>query len=267
MTNTNTAPSIDKAEALKNIDNYIITTMIAELESGTHMWYEDIWVDVFYASGYVKNEMAARKVVEAIGVWDVLDYVSYNASDGPDEDVPYWDAAKLLDMYVYYRAGEFLRNTPVFAAHEESEKCTEDVTKSMIAAFKAQLDLDGEPDDGDSTIKGFSNAQIEYALSEAPNYTDVDAFVSDMLTSSMFLDPEDEEAEIPTELSELLYKLWHVAALPFKEFLACMDLTQTECSRRYCIPLRTVQGWAGGSRTPPMYVRYMIAQLELYLDL
>lgn len=119
----------------------------------------------------------------------------------------------------------------------------------------------------DEAEPALSDEQINLLLSEAPSYTDPDAFVSGILTSSMFLDPEDEDAEIPTELSELLHKIWHVAALPFKDFLACMDLTQTECSRRYCIPLRTVQGWAGGSRTPPMYVRYMIAQLELYLDL
>lgn len=119
----------------------------------------------------------------------------------------------------------------------------------------------------DKAEPALSEEQINLLLSVAPNYKDPDAFVSDILASSIFLDPEDEDAEPPAELSELLYKLWHVATLPFKEFLACMDLTQTECSRRYCIPLRTVQGWAGGSRTPPMYVRYMIAQLELYLDL
>lgn len=56
------------------------------------------------------------------------------------------------------------------------------------------------------------------------------------------------------------------SALPFKDFLAALGLTQTECSRRFHIPLRTVQGWAGGTRTPPVYVRYMIAQLMGYID-
>ena len=39
-----------------------------------------------------------------------------------------------------------------------------------------------------------------------------------------------------------------------KELCEEYGISQSEMSRAYKIPLRTVQGWAGGSRTPPEYV-------------
>ena len=37
-------------------------------------------------------------------------------------------------------------------------------------------------------------------------------------------------------------------------------------SRRYGIPLRTVQDWAGERRTPPLWLRLMLADLAGWLD-
>ena len=52
-----------------------------------------------------------------------------------------------------------------------------------------------------------------------------------------------------------------IAALPFRDLLREMDMTQTGCSRRFHIPLRTVQGWANETRRCPVYVRLMMAEL------
>lgn len=56
-----------------------------------------------------------------------------------------------------------------------------------------------------------------------------------------------------------------LAGLPFRDLLAALGLTQTECSRRYEIPLRTIQNWCSGSpdahREPPPYVKLMMAEL------
>lgn len=52
-----------------------------------------------------------------------------------------------------------------------------------------------------------------------------------------------------------------IAALRFRNLLRVMDLTQTGCSRRFCIPLRTVQGWTNDTRTCPIYIRLMMAEL------
>jgi len=52
-----------------------------------------------------------------------------------------------------------------------------------------------------------------------------------------------------------------ILAVPFRDLLKAMDLTQTECCRRFEIPLRTVQHWANGDRECPSYVRLMMAEL------
>ena len=95
---------------------------------------------------------------------------------------------------------------------------------------------------------------------DALEATDIDAFASDYATSSEFLDPEDPEQEIDLELFRELRVLWEVAHLPFRNLLGRMGLKQTGCATRFCIPLRTVQGWALGERECPSYVRLMMAE-------
>lgn len=46
-----------------------------------------------------------------------------------------------------------------------------------------------------------------------------------------------------------------------KELCETHGLSQTELSRRYGIPLRTVQDWHAGRRTPPDYVVNMLSEL------
>ena len=52
-----------------------------------------------------------------------------------------------------------------------------------------------------------------------------------------------------------------ILAVSFRELLKRMGLRQTACSRRFRIPLRTVQGWALGERECPGYVRLMMAEI------
>jgi len=106
--------------------------------------------------------------------------------------------------------------------------------------------------------------QLSFAFAEAKNYTDPDAFVSDLLLSSVFL-PEDETGEPDLSLIPSLEAVWHTACDPFRELLPRMGLTQSALSRRFCIPLRTVQGWALGEREMPPYVRYLIALAAGYI--
>ena len=110
-----------------------------------------------------------------------------------------------------------------------------------------------------------TDTQLTLAFSEAPHYTDPDAFGSDLLLSSAFL-PEDEAAEPDTALLPALRTIWHVANDPFRDFLKLLGLSQTSCARHFCIPLRTVQSWALGERTPPDYVRLMMAEICLDLE-
>lgn len=94
---------------------------------------------------------------------------------------------------------------------------------------------------------------------DAQKTTDPDAFASDWATSSEFL-PADPEQEIDLSLFGQLLDLWHVANDPFRELLDRLGKTQSSCARRFCIPLRTVQGWALGERECPSYIRLMMAE-------
>lgn len=102
-----------------------------------------------------------------------------------------------------------------------------------------------------------------YGLSE--NYKDPDAFASDAALS--LLDPDNPGQEGDVEIFQQLRALWRVSNDPFKSLLARMGLNQTQCSVRFCIPLRTVQGWALGERTCPPYVRLMMAEAVGLLDI
>lgn len=107
--------------------------------------------------------------------------------------------------------------------------------------------------------------EIYRLFGEAANYADPDAFASDAALS--LLDPEDPGQEPDMAMFEQLRTLWHVSNSPFKELLDRMGLTQTQCSTRFCIPLRTVQDWAGGRRAPPPYVRLMMTEAVGLLDI
>ena len=102
--------------------------------------------------------------------------------------------------------------------------------------------------------------QITLAFAEAGNYTDPDAFVSDPTLSSAF-SPEDEAAEPDMRLIVALRTIWTAVNCPFADFLAVLGVTQTQLSRRFGIPLRTVQSWALGERQSPSYVTRMIFEL------
>ena len=106
-----------------------------------------------------------------------------------------------------------------------------------------------------------THTQITLAAQEASNYSDPDAFISDMLLSAAFLPPEDETAEPDMNLAPALKTVWTAVNGRFAELLTALGLTQTECSRRFRVPLRTVQGWKLGERECPLYIRLMMVEL------
>lgn len=106
---------------------------------------------------------------------------------------------------------------------------------------------------------------ISSIYADAKGYIDPNAFASDVSLS--FLDPEDPTQEVDMVLYEQLKTLWRVVNDPFRELLSLIGLNQTQCSTRFCIPLRTVQSWALGERPCPSYVRLMMAELTGLLQL
>lgn len=106
-----------------------------------------------------------------------------------------------------------------------------------------------------------TDTQLSAAVREAPHYSDPDAFLSDMLLSAAFLPPEDEDAQPNMSIAPELRAIWTAAAAPFADFLSALGLRQTDFSRRFFVPLRTVQSWKLGERECPIYVRLMAAEL------
>lgn len=106
-----------------------------------------------------------------------------------------------------------------------------------------------------------TDTQLALAITEAPNYTDPDAFISDILLSAAFLPPEDAAAQPDLAQVDDLHRVWTVVAAPFRDFLALTGYAQKQLSRRFHIPFSTVNGWARNERHCPTYIRLMIAEL------
>lgn len=103
--------------------------------------------------------------------------------------------------------------------------------------------------------------QIDIAFAEAPNYSDVDSYVSEMLLSSLPLG--DDTAEHDMSMLSDLRKVWYAVHEPFRVMLSEFGLTQVKLSALFGIPLRTVQAWALDERHCPPYVTRMIATILL----
>lgn len=100
--------------------------------------------------------------------------------------------------------------------------------------------------------------QYHLALTEIENYTDRDAFVSDLSLSSAF--PED--ADLSVTASELVL-IWDAYHMTIRDMRTAAGLSRMDFSRRFCIPIRTIENWectGQNYRECPVYVRLLIAE-------
>lgn len=72
---------------------------------------------------------------------------------------------------------------------------------------------------------------------------------------------EDEQAAV-----DLITNIHRVTFMTPKELIAAAGLNQSEFSRRFRIPLRTVQDWCGGQRKMPEYLKFMCAEILKIID-
>lgn len=99
--------------------------------------------------------------------------------------------------------------------------------------------------------------QYHLALNEIENYTDRDAFVSDLALSSAF----PEESDLSVTASELIL-IWDAYHMTIRDLRTASGLSRMDFSRRFHIPIRTVENWectGPNSRECPVYVRLLIA--------
>ena len=105
-----------------------------------------------------------------------------------------------------------------------------------------------------------TDKQFYEIYTDALNATDRDAFVSDWSLSSIFGDGYDDDI---SSRAEQIGKIWDVAHMSVQELCSRSGIGQSELSRKFCIPLRTVQNWFGGQNRCPQYVVLMMSRLLL----
>lgn len=96
-------------------------------------------------------------------------------------------------------------------------------------------------------------------LSEAGNYLDCDAYISDLALPEVWGDAP--EVDIPPERVELLGRMYDIASATIPGLLETYGLSQTNFARYFDIPLRTVQDWCRGEHKCPQYVATMAAEI------
>ena len=100
--------------------------------------------------------------------------------------------------------------------------------------------------------------QKSIVWSEIPNYTDRDAYISDLALSSMWGD--DPECEIPTERINYLGRLWDIYHMSVKDICKAANLSQSALAARFGIPKRTVEDWCRGVAKCAPYIRRMMCE-------
>lgn len=98
-------------------------------------------------------------------------------------------------------------------------------------------------------------------VDEAQAQPDLDTYVAEWGTSSLFLPDPDDPAPDYNQIVADLTNIHSIAHMDIKALVQASGLTQTALARRFDIPLRTLQGWCSGSRQCPPYVKLMMADL------
>ncbi len=120
---------------------------------------------------------------------------------------------------------------------------------------------DIEFDDDEDVNITMTDKQFHNAVLEIPNYTDREAFISDLALSSMFYDsfPVPDDGSIDQQLVDELGHIWDIVHMSLKDLRAVTGLSQVAFAERFCVGRRTVENWE--SRSCPIYIRLMIAEI------
>ena len=95
-------------------------------------------------------------------------------------------------------------------------------------------------------------------VSESLNYTDKDAFVSDMTLSSVW--GEDLESDIPQDRIDWLGSIWDASHRDIKAIARTAGISQRALARRFCIPIRTMEEWGRGKNGCALHIRLMMQE-------
>lgn len=100
--------------------------------------------------------------------------------------------------------------------------------------------------------------QYSTCVAESQNYTDRDAYISELALSSMWGDLPDED--IPHERIEQLGSIYDAVHRSVKQIASDAGVSVRAIATRFCIPQRTMENWSGGQRECPVYLRLMMQE-------
>lgn len=105
--------------------------------------------------------------------------------------------------------------------------------------------------------------KFTFCWSEASEYSDRDAYISDLSLSSIWEDVP--YAEVPEERIRWLSSIWDIRHGGINALLKHEGINRTALSSRFAIPYRTVQNWclesSSNSRQCPDYVLGMMTSI------
>ena len=87
-----------------------------------------------------------------------------------------------------------------------------------------------------------------------------DRYVSEWSTSSIWRLPEELGDNDLLGAADKLGQIWDIAHMSVKGICQAAGLTQAALAQRFCIPKRTIEDWCTAKRTPPDYIRLMMAE-------
>lgn len=108
------------------------------------------------------------------------------------------------------------------------------------------------------------DAELFYALWEtALHENNYDTYKSNWLEPNNWGYPDEEYMH---HISDVIETVWNVAHMSFRDIYLASGLSQAKLAKRLCMPLRTVENWCSGNRTPADYERLWVARLLGLID-
>lgn len=107
--------------------------------------------------------------------------------------------------------------------------------------------------------------QFNFCVQNAMDFTDPDAYVSELALSDIWGDAPD--APIPQARLDDLRQIYDAVTRSVRDIVDAASLGQAAFARKHCIPVRTVNNWCLPVSSPehrdcPLYVRLLLQRAE-----
>ena len=103
-----------------------------------------------------------------------------------------------------------------------------------------------------------TDKQFLFCVQEAPNYSDRDAYISDICLSSVW--EYETETKIPQERIDKVGRIFDACHRSVSDIASAAGLSHRKLAERFCVPYRTVENWCTGVNACPQYTRLMMQE-------